>query len=174
VISDGPAARVVRTSFLLVVAVLLQVTIVADLRIAGAQGDLMLLIGIAAGLVAGPQLGATYGFAAGIAIDLLATTPFGLSALAFALTGYLAGMTREAFLRSAWWIPVLTAAAASAAGAILYVVLGLVVGQETTGRSVPTIVAVVAVMNALLAPLAVRAVRWAIGDVDSRSGLVLR
>lgn len=173
-ILEGPLGMAVRTSLLLVVAVLLQVTLVADLRLFGVQGDLMLLVGIAAGLSAGRQTGGTYGFAAGLTIDLLTTTPFGLSALAFTITGYLAGMAREQVLRSTWWIPVATAAAASAAGAILYVVLGLVVGQETTGRSVLAIVGVVAVVNALLSPVAVRAVRWAIGEVDSRSGIVLR
>ena len=36
----------------------------------------------------GPQLGAIYGFTAGIAIDCFLTTPMGLSALSFALVGY--------------------------------------------------------------------------------------
>jgi rod shape-determining protein MreD len=174
-IGDGHGARAARSSLVLVVALVLQVTIVSDLRVAGAQGDIMLLVGIAAGIAGGAERGAKYGFAAGIAHDLLLPTPFGLSALAYALTGHLAGLGRDAVLRAAWWIPVGTAAAASAAGAILYPVLGQVVGQDLSGRSLPAIVVVTVVLNTFLAPLMIRVVRWAIGVDDSpRIGTVLR
>ena len=47
----------------------------------GAHGDLLLLVPIAAGLTVGPERGAIAGFVAGLAVDLLVTTPFGLTAL---------------------------------------------------------------------------------------------
>jgi rod shape-determining protein MreD len=166
---------VLRSSLLLLVAVILQVTLVASLRIGGAQADVMLLIGIAAGLSAGRQRGAIYGFAAGLVYDLLLTTPLGLSALTYALVGHLAGTAREAILRSAWWIPMASAAAGSALGVILYVVLGTVVGQESRGLPIVTIVVVVALVNGLMAPLAVKVVGWAVGEGHARRlGLVVR
>jgi rod shape-determining protein MreD len=175
VIGDGHGALVARTSLLIIVVLTLQVTVVANLRVAGVQGDLMLLIGIAAGISGSAERGAVHGFVAGIAHDLLLPTPFGLSALAYALTGHLAGLSRDAVLRSAWWIPVGTAAAASAAGAILYVVLGQVVGQDLAGRSLVAIVAVTAVLNAVVAPVMIRAVRWSVAADDGpRIGGVLR
>ena len=42
--------------------------------------------------------------------------PFGLSALTYALVAYVVGSLQDSVLRAAWWIPVATAAAASAAG----------------------------------------------------------
>jgi rod shape-determining protein MreD len=166
-IGDGRGALVARTSLVIVAALLAQVTLVVDLRIAGVHGDIMLLVGIAAGVSGGPERGAVYGFLAGIAHDLLLPTPFGLSALAYALVAYLAGSTRESVLRSAWWIPVATAAAASAAGAILYVVLGQVVGQDLVARPVMVVVAVTAAVGAVFSPLMIRVVRWATGADDS-------
>jgi rod shape-determining protein MreD len=162
------AMLVARSSLVILVALVLQVTLVSDLRIAGAQADLMLLVGIAAGLTTGRERGAAYGFAAGLAYDLLLTTPLGLSALTYALVGHLAGMIREAVLRSAWWIPVASAAAGSALGVILYIVFGTVVGQRTDGLPLVAIVLVVAVANALLSPVALRVVGWAAGAGDRR------
>ena len=166
---------VARSILLLLVAVILQVTLVATLQIGDAQADIMLLIPIAAGLSAGRQRGAVYGFAAGLLYDALLTSPFGLSALTYALVGHVVGASREAILRSTWWIPMATAAAASAVGVILYVVLGTVLGQDAHGLPLVTIVLVVAIVNGLLAPLAVKVVGWAVGEGHARRvGLVVR
>jgi rod shape-determining protein MreD len=169
------AAIAFRSTLVILVALILQVTLVSDLRVAGAQADLMVLIGLAAGLTTGRERGAAYGFAAGLAYDLLLTTPLGLSALTYALVGHLAGMAREAVLRSTWWIPVVTAAAGGGLGVILYVVFGTVVGQETRGLPLVAIVLVVAAGNALLSPVALRVVGWAAGAGDRRRfGAVVR
>ena len=78
-------------SLLLVVAVTFQLAVASRLEVFGVQGDLMLLVAVAAGLAAGPDRGATLGFAAGITFDLLLQSPFGLSALTYALVAYLVG-----------------------------------------------------------------------------------
>jgi hypothetical protein len=54
---------------------------------------------------------------------------------------------------------------------MLYAVLGAVLGQESMlDTNLGAIVAVVAIVNALLAPLAVRLMRWALGNAEgSRS-----
>lgn len=165
----------VRTSLVIVVCLVLQIGLLSNVTVVGARGDIMLLIGIAAGLAAGPDRGAAHGFASGLAYDLLLHTPFGLSALVYSITGYVAGLGRDAVLRATWWIPVVTAAAGSAAGVILYVVSGTVVGQSADGLPLVRIAVVVAVLNALLAPLAVRALRWATGAGDlTRSRMLVR
>jgi rod shape-determining protein MreD len=160
----GTLIVVVRSSLVIFVALVLQIGLLANLPVFEARADIMMLIGIAAGLAAGPDRGAAYGFAAGMAYDLLLHTPLGLSALVYSIVGYLAGLGRDAMLRAVWWVPVGTAAAASAAGVILYVVFGRVVGQSAAGLPVLNIVLVVSVVNALLAPLAVRTMRWASGS----------
>jgi rod shape-determining protein MreD len=157
-----------RSVLVIVATLLLQVTVVSDLQIAGARPDLMVLLGLAAGITTGRERGAAYGFAAGLAYDLVLTTPLGLSALTYALVGHVAGVAREAVLRSAWWIPVLTAAAGSALGVILYVVFGTVVGQETRGFPLVAILLVVSAVNAVLSPLAFRVMGWVAGPAERR------
>jgi rod shape-determining protein MreD len=156
-----------RISFLLVLALTFQVGIAPDMAVLGVQGDVMLLIAIAGGLAAGPDRGAAVAFASGIAYDLLLQTPFGLSALTYALVAFLVGSLQDSVLRAAWWIPVATAAAGSAVGVILYGVLGTVVGMEFVGLSLPKVALVVGSLNAVAAAPVIRAVRWATGTQDS-------
>ncbi|HUF32966.1 MAG TPA: rod shape-determining protein MreD [Acidimicrobiales bacterium] len=158
----------------LLVAVLLHTALAPQLRVFGVAADLMLLIAVAAGVAAGADRGAIVGFGAGLLADCFLQTPFGLSALAYCLVGWGVGSFQSTILHAAWWIPVVTVAAASAAGVALYAGIGAVVGQGhlVSGRLVG-IIAVVAVLNAVLSPVAVRVMRWATLS-RSAPGLVLR
>jgi rod shape-determining protein MreD len=167
VIEEGPLVVAVRMSLLLVVALTFQLSVASRIEVFGVQGDIMLLVAVAAGLAAGPDRGATLGFAAGISFDLLLQSPFGLSALTYALVAYVAGSLQDSVLRAAWWIPVTTAAAASALGVILYGVFGTVVGLDVLHLSLLRIAVVVGTLNALAAPVVLRAVRWATGTSES-------
>ena len=163
----GPGIVAARISLVLVVSLTLQVTILSDLRLFGVQGDLMLLVALAAGLAAGPERGAAIGFASGLLYDLMLQTPCGLSALTYAVMAFLVGSLQDSVLRAAWWIPVSTAAAGSALGVILYVVFGTVVGVEYLGVSIPKIVVLVALLNSVMAAPTIRVLRWATGTQDS-------
>lgn len=161
-----PSSRLVvavRTSFILVLTLTIQLGIAPSLGVFGVQGDLMLLVAIAAGVAAGPDRGAAVGFAAGVLYDLLLQTPFGLSALTYALVAYLVGSLQDSVLRAARWIPVLTAIAASALGVILYGVFGTVLGEDLIGLSLVRTAVIVAVLNGVAAPALVPALRWAMG-----------
>ncbi|MGE3619671.1 MAG: rod shape-determining protein MreD [Acidimicrobiia bacterium] len=164
----------VRMSLVIFLALLLQTAMVANMTLFGVQGDLLVLVGVAAGLSSSPDRGAFYGFAAGLAYDLVLHTPFGLSALVYALVGYVAGLGRDVVLRSTWWIPVCTAAACSALAVVLYVLIGTVLGRSATGLPVLKIAVVVAAMNAILALPAVRLVRWCTGGEFARTRPVMR
>lgn len=166
-IPEGPFVVATRTSLVLVVALTLQLGIASRLEVLGVQGDLMLLIAACAGLAAGPDRGATIGFAAGLSFDLLLQSPFGLSALTYALVAYLAGSLQDSVLRAAWWIPVATASAASVLGVILYGVFGTMVGEDLLALSLLRIALVVGLLNGIAAPVVVRAVRWATGTSES-------
>jgi rod shape-determining protein MreD len=163
----GPFVVAVRVSLVIVVALTLQVAVAPDLPVLGVQGDLMLLVAIAAGLAAGPDRGAAIGFACGIAYDLLLQTPFGLSALTYSLVSFFIGSLQDSVLRATWWIPVATAAAGSAIGVILYGVFGTVLGLDLLGLSLVRIALVVGTLNALAATPLIRTVRWATGTQDS-------
>ena len=172
---DGPLVVATRTSLVLVLALTVQLAVAARIEVFGVQGDLMLLIGVAAGLAAGPDRGASIAFAAGLGFDLLLQSPFGLTALTYAIVAYLAGSLQDSVLRAAWWIPVVTAATASALGVILYGVFGTVLGEDLLGLSLLRIAAVVGVLNGVAAPVALPVVRWATGTADSvRARAVMR
>jgi len=164
----------VRLALVIFTALILQATLISELRVFHTTGDVMLLLGIAAGLVGGPQRGAVVGFAAGLSFHLLLHTPFGLSALAYCLTGYAVGSFQTTMLRSSRWIPVGFAAVSSAVGVFTFAIVGEVVGEQAfLSAELIRIIAVVAFVNALLSLLAMRVMRWALEErVASR--LLLR
>lgn len=161
---------VVRAGVVVLVALVLQVGLLSSFSFEGARPDVLLLVAVAAGYAAGPDKGAVVGFGAGLAFDVVLTTPFGLSALVYTVVGYGVGALSGSVVRIAWWIEPFVVAAASAVGVVVYALVGEVVGQATLqGPSLAAIVVVVSAVNAVLAPLAVRALRWArTDDVDRR------
>jgi rod shape-determining protein MreD len=174
-IPEGRLVVATRISLVLVVGLTIQMALAARLEVLGVQGDLLLLIAVCAGLAAGPDRGAAIGFAAGVSFDLLLQSPFGLSSLTYAVVAYLAGSLQDSVLRAAWWIPVATAAAASALGVILYGVFGTMVGEDLLGLSLVRIALVVGLLNSIAAPVVLRAVRWATGTSESlRARAVMR
>jgi rod shape-determining protein MreD len=148
---------------LVIITVLfVQLTVLTHVRVFGVMPDAMLLLAIAGGMSGGPTTGAVVGFCSGMAIDLFLQTPMGLSALVFCLVGYVVGLLQATMLRSAWWIPVMTACIGSVAGVILFALVGSVVGETDMVTSrLAVIVAVVAIGNVILAPPVIKLVRWA-------------
>jgi rod shape-determining protein MreD len=150
-------------------AIVLQASLVADLDVGGARGDVVLLLAIAAGLVGGPDRGAAVGFGAGLAFDLLLQSPFGLSALAYCIAGYVVGALQGGVLRATWWIPIASAVGGSAIGILTFALVGETVDQDgLLDLHLVTVVAVVAVLNALLVLPTARLARWAFTAGDGR------
>lgn len=160
--------RWLRVGIVLVAAVLVQVSVIADLPIAGAQGDLMLVLAVAAGSVAGPSVGATYGFAAGITYDLLLDTPFGLSALACAVAAYLVGVVSVlADEDTGAWFHVVAAALAGVVSVAIGVLVTLTLGFAYAWADVIAMALVVALWAAVLIVPFRRLMRWAIGSDEA-------
>jgi rod shape-determining protein MreD len=159
-------ARVrIRVAAALALTLVLHLTVLSQLQVLGVRPDAMLLVAIVAGLIAGPERGAVVGFAAGLLADLFLQSPFGLSALCYSLVGFAVGSVQTGILRSAWWIPMITAFASSAAGVVLYALLGAMVGQsQIMTTRVPLIAVLVGVMNAGVAPAAMRLFGWALRE----------
>ena len=152
----------VRVGRVLAATLVVHLTLLSRLRIEDVRPDALLLVAVLAGLAAGPERGAIVGFCAGVLSDLFLQSPFGLSALAYSLVGFAVGSLQSGILRATWWIPVVTAAAASAAGIVLFGVLGAMVGQpDFVSPRLAIIAGLVGFMNAALAPAASRLVGWA-------------
>lgn len=159
---------------LAVLAVVLHTAVLPHFRVLGVSADVLLLLAVSAGLTAGADRGAATGFGAGLLADCFLQTPFGLSALAYCIAGWGVGRFQSRILHATWWIPALTSAVAAAAGTLLYVALGAVVGQEQLlSWRLPAIVGVVALTSAALSPLSIKVVRWAL-VIEERGRLLPR
>ena len=159
-----------RLPLLLVIVLVLHQSLFAGVRVAEVRPEVMLLVAVTAGIVGGPERGAVIGFLCGLLTDLFVQTPLGLSALSFSLVAFAVGTVQSSVIRSAWWIPPVTAFIASAAGILLYAVLGAIIGRSQFLRpQVVVVAAVIGAVNAVLAPLAVRAMSWAMAGGPDRS-----
>ena len=163
-----------KTVLVLIGALLLQIGAVADLRLLGATGDLLLLLAVAAGWVDGPDRGLSWGFAAGLAYDLVLDTPFGLSALTYAVVGYAVGLVSVALSRPAGWWPVSIAALAGLLATGIYAGVGHLVGVPYPFGDLPPVALVVAAWNAVLILPVMRLMRRLVGaQKPDRIALVL-
>jgi rod shape-determining protein MreD len=142
----------------LVVAVLLQSTVLAGLRLAGVRPDLLVLTVVAVAMASGPTSGAVFGFSAGLVGDLLFDLPVGVSALVYTAVGFAVG-TARVYVTS--HRPVVHLALAGAASLASVWCSGLLLrvfdlsSWEAVARSGP----LVALYNLLLAPFVYPVVR---------------
>ncbi|MDA8072125.1 MAG: rod shape-determining protein MreD [Actinomycetota bacterium] len=163
--TDEPlaVADLVRISVVLVLAVVVQNTILDAIELHGAHVDLLLLVAVACGYVAGPDRGASVGFVVGLVADLFLPTIFGLSALVGCLVAYAAGHASSGLVRSPWWPAPLVLGAGAGAGTFGYVVLATLLGVPRLFETALLPAMVVTVIGGVvLAPLVVLAVRWAV------------
>ena len=109
-----------RVGLLVLAAVLLQVSVVAQINILGGSADLIPLVVAAIALYGGSVAGAAAGFATGILLDLALGMSLGGSSLVLTGVGY--GVGRFAELRdvSHGLLPIALAAAASAGYDLAY------------------------------------------------------
>lgn len=152
--------RTSRLALVLVLTLTVQTTWASELRPFGVTGDLLLLVTIATGMSGGPFRGAAVGFIAGMMMDLVLLTPFGLSALAYLTAGYVAGAVNAGVLRSAPWIPVTVSAVCTILGLGLFVVLGQLLGQQIRDADVVRVIGITALMNAAAVIPAMAVTSW--------------
>jgi rod shape-determining protein MreD len=153
----------VRVPLVTVVALAVQLSLFTDMRPFDAIADVMLLLVLAGGMVAGPRDGALCGFFIGFVYDLMLRTPFGLSALSYALVGYAAGYLQAVVSSAPWWIGMLIMGAASAVSVFVYATIGTVFGlRDAINIHLVTVMLVVGAVNMLLAIPALWIQRWAL------------
>src|ERR1700759_4984433 len=154
---------VARWSVLLITALVLQVGVAPQFPVLGVVADFMLLLAVCAGVVGGPERGAIVGFWSGLLFDLArGTGALGLSSLAFTLTGAVVGALMIQVLQTRRLMSMAVVATASAAGTVLFAVEGQLFGEgDLTNPRLWRFVAVVAVVTGILAPIVLRACRWA-------------
>ncbi|MGS2587889.1 rod shape-determining protein MreD [Streptomyces hebeiensis] len=151
--------RVLLSTTLIVVALVVQVTILARLQLPGAVPDLMLLVVLALAFVYGHVSGALIGFGAGLLADLAppADHAAGRYALVLCVIGYLAGLAKPEKGQMRTALGPMTAVVAAALGStLLYAAVGALVG-DTAARHVGLggLLFTAAVYDLLLAPFTI-------------------
>ncbi|MEU0915704.1 rod shape-determining protein MreD [Streptomyces althioticus] len=151
--------RILLSSSLIVVALVLQVSVLARLHLPGAVPDLLLLVVLGLALVYGHVGGALVGFAAGLLADLAppADHAAGRYALVLCVIGYLAGLVKpESGQVKTAAGPMLVVVAAAVGSTLLYAGVGALVG-DTAARHVglSSLLFTAALYDLLLAPFVV-------------------
>ena len=150
-----------RLALVVPVALTLQLSLVAELHLLGATGDVLLLFALVGAMITGSQRGAVFAFAIGLAFDLYLQTPFGLSALAYCLSASIVGRVHNSLYRELWWFAPVTVFIGSVGSVIVWVLIGTLFGvPELLNSRLIGIVLVVSGLNAALAPAALRIMRW--------------
>ena len=129
----------------------LRYALFVDFTVFGVHPELMLLFAVCAGLAGGPSFGVVTGFMAGLVSDAFLTSPLGMSAFAFAIAGYLAGIASDD-TTSTPVTTALAAAAISATGLLLVLFFGRALGElEVSFRHGLAVVVFGSFVNALFA-----------------------
>jgi rod shape-determining protein MreD len=151
---------------LLLIAILIQLTVLNNLRLPGGAGpDLVLVVVVAVALTGGPMEGMLGGFCAGLALDVAppATHLVGQYALVLCLVGYGCGLLGVSLDHSAW-LPIVVVAVGSAAGELLYALTGMIFGDlDITWTAIRHVLPASVAYDVLLSPFVLYAVARARG-----------
>jgi rod shape-determining protein MreD len=152
----------VRYLILLFSAVVFQRAVCIQFDLGGTTPDVLLVLAIAAGIVGGTERGAIVGFCAGLALDSISVTPFGLGAVAYMGAGALAGWIESTVVHSARWLTMAVAFVTSALGVVAFAMIGSVLGQrEMLSDHLLQVVLVVSIWSTVLVIPMARVCRWA-------------
>jgi rod shape-determining protein MreD len=153
--------RAALAAALLLLAILIQVTLLTNLPWPGAAGpDLVLVAVVALALTGGPVEGMLAGFCAGLALDVAppATHLIGQYALVFCLVGYGCGRV-GGHLSESVWAPIGVVAIGSAAGELLFALTGMIFGDlNVTWSAVGHVLPASVLYDVLLSPFVLYAV----------------
>ena len=98
--------RKVALALLILISYLLQVTLLKTIAIGNISPNLLLILTASFGLMRGKKEGLWIGFGAGLLSDIFSGTLYGLNALIYMYTGYIAGVFSDSFYHEDIKIPI--------------------------------------------------------------------
>ena len=162
------APRALLLALAALLALVVQTAVLARLPLPGGPPDLLLVVAVAAGLVAGPPAGMVTGFALGLLTDLASDHEAGRLALVLVAAGYLAGQLED-HVHESLALPVVTVAVAAVGAVLLYAAQGLLLGDpRITGSGVLASLAGTVAYSCLLTPVVVPLVAALLRRADRR------
>lgn len=160
-----------RLAMLLLLAVVLQVTVFADVRVAGVAPELLVLFAVMIGYWAGPERGPTVAFVVGLLWDIYLPTPVGLAAIVFAVVAFAVGVGGAELFRDSRTQLAAIAFVGTFGAVAGYALLGEVMGQRgLVDLEMLRIATIAGVINASLTPLLRPLLSWSLGPKYGFSG----
>jgi rod shape-determining protein MreD len=129
-ITAGSLQLQLRLVALGIVLVFFQIGVVSEVPVFGVNADLSPLLVAFVGLLCGSTVGAAFGFAVGLLVDLALLQTLGLTSLIFTLIGYWSGRLRELRDPQAALTPLLVGAGASAVSLVGYSLMEFMLGVD--------------------------------------------
>jgi rod shape-determining protein MreD len=123
-----------RVAGVVLVAALLQVTIVSSLDVFGGTADLLLVTLVSVGLIRGSIVGAAAGFGGGLLVDAATLGTLGANALLLTVAGYWAGRYGETTGRDRAHAPLLAVAVITIGVAFGGFALHFMLGEDVSAR----------------------------------------
>ena len=158
-----------RLGVVFIVALVVQLTVFVDVRVAGVAPELLALVAITAGFFVGPERGPVIAFAAGLLWDIYLPTPLGISAITFAVVAFAVGSLNEGLFHDTRSQLVLVAGVASGSAVIGYALFGFVVGESgLIDVDLVPMALLVGLMNAVLSPVVAPLMAWAFAGEGQR------
>ncbi|MFR9674785.1 rod shape-determining protein MreD [Streptomyces sp. TR06-5] len=153
------ANRILLSTAFVLLALIVQVGILARLQLPGAVPDLLLLTVLGLAMVYGPTGGALVGFGAGLLADLAppADHAVGRYAMVLCIVGYLAGLTKpENGQHRSATLPMAVVGGAAVGSTLLYAGVGALVGDSPAlNTGIGGLLLTAILYNLLLAPFTV-------------------
>jgi rod shape-determining protein MreD len=152
---------VLRIAALVLLTVVLEIAVVTQITIFGANVDLLVLVTLSVGLLGGPIAGAVVGFSIGLVADMALVQTLGVTSLLLTGVGYLGGRYRELRDATHKLVPVLGGFVAALCFSACFAVIQFLLGVDSTVSWLVARDAVVgAILTALFAPPVFAVVRW--------------
>jgi rod shape-determining protein MreD len=148
----------------MLVAALVQATLVSRGRFLGACPNLLLVMVVSWALLRGVLTALPIAFVGGLFFDILAGLPLGVSSLGLMATTFLAGLgTRRVFASNVLWPALMVALATPIYAFIVLVVLQFTGLNVNWGEMARQVVAPELVLNVLLTLIVYPTMRWLMG-----------
>jgi rod shape-determining protein MreD len=113
-----------------VLAFMLQLSVMPQFKVFGVQPDLILVVAVIVAVQEGPIAGAVVGFAGGMLQDIVSPQLMGVSALTKTLAAFFAGAMKDFFMTYSILLPVVLVFLATIFEMSMHQVALLVLGQE--------------------------------------------
>jgi rod shape-determining protein MreD len=155
ILQDVGLGRVLAIGAILVAALALQSTVVAQVTLLGVIPQLVLIVVVSLAFTDGPRVGVVTAFAGGLLQDLLLPQSIvGLTALVYVLIAFAVGSFREYSITESVWAPVFVVALSSFIAEAGYAVLAVILGQPWVSFVFTSkVIGLVVLYNTLLTPL---------------------